>query len=100
MLSVERIREIADAILHAKLDDYGYSSVDVREGLNQENEEALFIVGRMRRNAEVPPGRVTTEALSALSTALLREHEERFPYFNLTREGEERADEGPKPWEH
>jgi hypothetical protein len=100
MLSVERIKEIADAILHAKLDSYGYSGVDVREGLNQENEEALFIVGRMRPNAEVPPGRVTTQAISALSNALLNEQEARFPYVSLTREGEERADAGPAPWEH
>jgi hypothetical protein len=99
MLSTERIKEIADKILHAKLDPFGYAGVDVREGLNQEDEEALFLIGRMRKDAKIPPGRVTNETLAALADALLEEKEDRFPYFNLTFEGDEMPEIRPAPWE-
>ncbi len=92
MLSSDAIREIADKILHEKLDAFGYVGVDVTEGVDQDEEEALFIVGTMRRNADVPPGKVTSEAAAILSRALLEKDELRFPYFTLTREGEDLAE--------
>ncbi len=100
MLSVNEVKEIADHVLHEKLGAFGYMEVEVNEGRDHDDEDALFIVGRMRSGAKAVPGAVMSATLFELSSALLERADRRFPHLSLAREGDELPESGPAPWEH
>lgn len=89
------IQKIADRVLKRELGKFGLDKVIVREGRDHDGEEALFIDARMKPGAPIVGGRISTAAHGALSEALLKAGERRFPYFNIRHVDEEPVDQ---PW--
>jgi hypothetical protein len=98
MLAKTRVAEIADRILRVNLGPFGYERVDVREGKDQDDRDALFLVGHFRELDELVPGDVLNRTHVELSDALLDELEERFPYFSLEFEGDEAPEDQPREY--
>jgi hypothetical protein len=89
MLTADRIAEIADRILRSNLESFGYERVEIREGKDQDDRDALFLVGHLSEHDGLVPGEVLNRTHVELSDALLDEREERFPYFSLEFAGDE-----------
>jgi hypothetical protein len=96
MLSMERIVAIADPILRARLEPFGYQSVEVREGKDEGDEPVLYLKGMMRADAQLVPGDILNSALQAVSGALLEQQEERFPHVILARQNDDLPEIRPR----
>ncbi len=96
MLTTDKITEIADKILRAKLGRFGYANVEVREGRDYDDQKALFLIAHMQKSGGLAPGDVMNETLAVLSDALLEENEDRFPYVSLKHEGDELPESRPR----
>jgi hypothetical protein len=95
MLTTAQVAQIADRILRDRLGTFGYDRVEVQEGSDEDDRPALFLKGIMREDAPLVPGDRLNATLFAVNGALLEEHEERFPYFVLTRENDESPETRP-----
>ena len=96
MLTTAQVTEIADKILRSRLEEFGYDRVEVRTVKDEENQDALYLVGHLHKSSKLVPGKVLNETIAELGSALLRENDERFPYVAIEREGEELPEFGPR----
>jgi hypothetical protein len=91
----EAPKDLIDAVLRETLGPYGFDYSDVRVDYDHDGEEALFIDAILRPKTPLIEGKVYSEALSALSNALLARKDRRFPYLMLRHLDEESAE---SPW--
>jgi hypothetical protein len=77
------VQKIANRVLKPKLAKLGLEEVVVKEGLDHDGEESLFIDAKMRPGARIVGGEISSKIHAALSEALRRAGEPRFPYFNI-----------------
>jgi hypothetical protein len=87
---------IIDDVLRAKLGPHGFDHADVRVDLDHDGEEALFIDAVLKPNSPLVEGKIYSKALGALSDALLKHGERRFPYLMLRHLDAEAPE--PFPW--
>jgi hypothetical protein len=91
------VQKIADEVLKPKLEKLGLDKVVVREGFDHDGEESLFIDAQMKPRAKIVGGEVSSKLHLALSEALIRAGEKRFPYFNIRHpDKDSRAPSGPR----
>jgi hypothetical protein len=83
---------IIDYVLRDKLGPYGLDHVEVKADIDHDGEPALFIDAILKPNSELVGGKVYADVLGALSDALLKGGERRFPYLMLRHPDEERAE--------
>jgi hypothetical protein len=83
---------IIDDILQSKLSAHGLDYVEAKAGVDHDGEPALFIDAVLKPNSQLVGGKIYAEVLGALSDALLKHGERRFPYLFLRHPDEERAE--------
>jgi hypothetical protein len=84
------LQKIADGVLKPKLEKAGLDRIVIREGIDHDGEEALFIDAQMKPNVPIVGGDISLKLYGALSQALLHAGERRFPYFNIRHPDKER----------
>ncbi len=88
-------KNLIEAVLRETLGPYGFDHSDVRADYDHDGEEALFIDAVLKPNSPLVEGKIYSKALGALSDALLKHDERRFPYLMLRHLDEESAE---SPW--
>lgn len=83
---------IIDAVLREKLGSYGFDHAEVKADVDHDGEPALFIDAVLKPNSQLVEGKIYSEAIGALSSALLRLGERRFPYLLLRHPDDEPAE--------
>jgi len=84
--------DVIDYVLRDKLGPYGLDHVEAKAGIDHDGEPALFIDAILKPNSQLVAGKIYAEVLGALSDALLKRGERRFPYLSLRHPDEERAE--------
>ena len=89
-LSDSEVRTIANAVLGPAMCDLAFAGVDVTSGETFEGEPSLSVSAKVGAEVAAPfdPKRFS-RLHGILHDALLARGEERFPYFNLHRAGDE-----------
>ncbi len=89
-LSDAEIKAIIDAVLAPEMGDVDFAGVDVTSGETFEGEPSLSVRANIAADVAAPfdPKRFS-HLHGLLHDALLARGEERFPYFNLHRAGDE-----------
>jgi hypothetical protein len=82
--------KIIDDIVRKKLGAYGLDHVDVKEGVDHDGEDALFIDAVLKPGSRIVGGKISGAAHGALNEALLKTGERRFPYFNIRHQEKQR----------
>jgi len=84
--------DIIDSVLRKMLGPYGLDHVQAKADVDHDGEPALFIDAILKPNSELVGGKVYVDVLGALSDALLKRGDHRFPYLTLRHPDEERAE--------
>jgi hypothetical protein len=93
MLTEAEVQTVAEKILRDKLGSFGFQAAEVHAGFDHDGESALFVEAKFAPNAPLLAGRESSEALVALSKALLKRNEQRFPYLSLRYPDDERPED-------
>lgn len=83
------IKAIADRVLRSQLAQFRFEGVEVRSGLDYSNEPAIYIDAVLGEGAPSLEPNTLMDAHLALSNALLEKGEERFPYLQTKRLGDD-----------
>jgi hypothetical protein len=83
------IQAIADHVLQDRLGRFGYQRAEVRSGLDYSNEPAVYIDAVLGEGAPSLEPNTLMDAHLALSNALLENGEDRFPYLQTKRLGDD-----------
>lgn len=88
------IQAVADHILRSRLAPFGFQRAEVRSGLDYSNEPAVYVDAVLGEGAPALEPTTLMDAHLALSDALLAQGEDRFPYLQTKRLGDDdRPDE-------
>lgn len=83
---------VIDAVLRETLGPYGFDHAEVKAGVDHDGEDALFIDAILKPESPLVEGKTYSEALGALSRALLSRNDPRFPYLMLRHPDDEPAE--------
>lgn len=83
------IQVIADRVLRSQLGRFGYQRAEVRSGHDYSDEPAVYIDAVLGEGAPSLEQNTLMDAHLALSNALLEKGEERFPYLQTKRLGDD-----------
>ncbi len=88
------IQAVAEQVLRSRLAAFGFQHVEVRSGLDYSNEPAVYVDAILGDGAPALASTTLMDAHLALSDALLARGEDRFPYLQTKRIGDDdRPDE-------
>jgi hypothetical protein len=76
-------KPLIDSILRETLGPHGFDHAEVKVGYDHDDEEALFIDAILKPNSPLVEADAYSGALGALSDALLKNGDRRFPYLSL-----------------
>jgi len=88
----ENLSSMIEDVLRKTLGPYGFDHVEIREDVDHADEPALFIDAWLKPNAPFISGKVSSKAHGALSDALLKQGERRFPYLFIRHPDDEHAE--------
>lgn len=79
--TTERITEVVNSVLAERVGDYGFSGATVREDVDHDGDEALFIEARYALTESDIDAGAFYGLTSAVRAALAEAGEDRFPYI-------------------
>jgi hypothetical protein len=90
---------LIEDVLRKELSPHGLDYVRVKVDEDHDGEPALFIDAFLKPNTQLIEAKIYDEAHKALSDALLRQGDFRFPYLFLRHPDDEREDPASTPGE-
>ncbi|MGJ0506625.1 MAG: hypothetical protein ACR652_05710 [Methylocystis sp.] len=82
------IQALADSVLRTRLGRFGFQRAEVRSGVDYSNDPAVYVDAVLGEGAPSLEPDTLMNAHLALSDALLEKGEERFPYLQTKRLGD------------
>ncbi len=80
---------LINEVLRDTLGPSGFARADIRNGVDHDGDQALFITAHFRPEADIAISRPSLKALGDLRVRLLERDEERFPYLDFAFPGDE-----------
>jgi hypothetical protein len=93
------LTDLIEDVLRKKLGPHGFDHVEVKEDLDHDGEPALFIYAFLKPKTPLIEAKIYGDAHKALSDALLRQGDRRFPYLFLRHPDDERENPTSTPSE-
>jgi len=79
----EAPNDVIEQVLRKTLGPHGFDRAETTVGLDHDGQEALFIEAILKPNSKLIEATAYSAALGALSDALLKRGDRRFPYLTL-----------------